>query len=214
MTLSRLLLAGLSAIAVPFVASAGPVYYLVTAQSGANTTIDADHLTQWYPSTLAQSCIVQACANVTVADFAPTFDWQLGGGNFTIKRGDTNQDSIILNIWDGVVSGTPAALTGTNVATVTLAAASVATQYTPTDFLFTTPVTLLTGHKYIATLTSVASTNGADQYFIKDPQVLQIQDSGGVVLTDTVPEPATWVLMAGFFGLAGLARRKGFRFSN
>ena len=169
MTLSRLLLASVLTVAAPFAASAGPVYYLVTTQQGANTTIDADHLTQWFPSTLAQSCIVQSCANVTVADFAPTFDWQLGGGNFTIKRGVTNQDSIILNIWDGVVSGTPGTLTGTNVATVTLAAASVDTQFTSIDFLFTTPVTLLTGHKYVATLTSVASTSGADQYFHQGP---------------------------------------------
>lgn len=218
MKLSTILMVGVLLVAAPFVASAGPVYYLVTAQSGANTTIDADHLTQWFPGSLSQTCLVSSCADVTVADFAPSFDWLLGGGNFTIKRGVSNSASITLDLWDGLVGGTPGALTGTNLGRVTLAAGSVATSYTPTDFLFSTSVMMQTGHRYIATLTSVASTSGADQYFIKAPQVLTIQTSGDVPVLlaapGGVPEPSTWVMMAGFFGVAALAKRRNCGFPN
>lgn len=218
MNLMRLFWAGVLTAAAPFAATAGPVYYLVTAQSGANTTIDAAHLTQWFPSSLGQSCLVSSCADVTVADFAPTFNWLLGGGNFTIKRGVSTSDSITLDLWDGPLGGTPGALTGTNLASVTLAAASVATSYTPTDFLFSTPVLMQTGHHYIATFTSVASTSGADQYFIKSPQVLTIQTTGDVpiILTDpgsAAPEPSTWAMMVGFLAVAVYAKRNRFSHS-
>ncbi|HXJ44594.1 MAG TPA: hypothetical protein VNH18_35230, partial [Bryobacteraceae bacterium] len=169
MRLSTIFLAGVLTVAAPFAASAG-TYYLVTGQSSANTTIDADHLMQWTEPSSSQTCLVSGrgatCTSFTSAYFNPTFDWDLGGGDFTIKSNGADAD-ITLSLFDGTVTGGPGGLTGSLIQSVTLASSALTNAYTATPFLFSTPATLLKDHHYIAILTSASSTGGNNQYDIK-----------------------------------------------
>lgn len=207
-------------LALPSLAPAAS-FYLVTGQAAANTTIDSDHLMTWLDSGTSQPCLVSAgnCATFNSIYFAPTFNWDLGGGLFQIKRGVNSDVSITLDLWDVTtlaVGGTPGALTGTNLATVTLAPAAVSTSYTATNFDFSSPATLLAGRKYVATLTSAVGTNGSEQYFIKGIDALNISSSntgtGGTALAPldqpSVPEPSTWVSLVGGLGLVFFATRR------
>ena len=208
-------LLALCALAVPTVAFATPTtYYLVTGQANANTTIDSDHLMQWLEPSSGQACLTNTCTSFVTSFFNPTFDWDLGGGNFTIKSNGPTAD-ITLSLFDGTVTGAPGALGGTLVASTTVLGSSVTSTYTPTDFLFSGPVTLLTGHHYIAILSSTTGTNGADQYFIKGIDTLSIQSTttgGGdtEILSDpeAVPEPGTWMMMTSGIALVGLFRKR------
>jgi hypothetical protein len=115
-----------------------------------------------------------------------------------------------------VISGSPDVLTGTLVATASVAGANVPNAYTPVDFFFNDPVTLVDGDYYIATLTSATGTNGAQQYDIKGIDTLTIQDStsgDGTPISDpndpsVTPEPATVVMLAGGLLVTWIAQRK------
>ena len=201
----RLLFLGLLGLVAPTLCPAGTVYSLMTGQATANTTIDSGHEMEWVAPSLTASCLVTSCQVFTTSYFDPTFNWSLGGGNFTIKVGNGVSADITLNIWDGTPSGTLTSPTGTLVDTVTVSGSSVSSSYTPTAFTFATPVTILAGHHYTATLTSATGTTGNQQYFIKGINTLSIVDSSGASLTDpsAIPEPSPILLMAG--GLALLA---------
>ena len=218
MTLSKLFLAGMLTAAASFGASVGPTYYLVTGQSNANTTIDLDHLMEWTEPSSGQPCIVTGgpipCASFATTYFNPTFDWNLGGGDFTIKTNGATAD-ITLSLFDvtgGNVGGVPGALTGSLVTSATVVANTVSNAYTSTAFHFA-PVTLLTGRHYLAILTSATLTNGSNQYDIKGIDTLTIETVNQTPITDpgAVPEPATWLLMSGFFGVAAFAKRKSLK---
>jgi hypothetical protein len=205
---SALALLGLT-VTVPFMCFGGPTYYLTTGQSNANTTVDADHEMEWVNPGSTQDCLVTNCQSFTVAAFTPTFNWDLGGGIFTIKVNGSPTDDIYFDLWDitdTAVTGTPDALSGVLVAQASVSSGAVDNSYTATDFFFETPVTLQIGESYIATLTSNTATHGSQQYFIKGIDALNIQDSttgGGDSLSDPsndpagVPEPSCWATMAG-----------------
>jgi hypothetical protein len=224
------MLGGMLAVA-PFAANAAGVYYLVTDQSNANTTIDKDHMMMWTAPDSGQGCLVTGnptpCAGVSSPYFSPTFDWALGGGSFVIKdNGATG--NITLSVYEGIVSGNPTAgLTSTLglVDSVTLLPNQVTNQFTAIDFLFTNPVTLLSGHQYTVILSSATGGNGSNQYSIKGIESLSIQSSTTTTNETTTlappdpgpgpseaPEPSTWFLMSGLVGVAGFAKRRGFRF--
>lgn len=221
------LLGGMLAVA-PFAANAAGVYYLVTDQSNANTTIDQDHMMMWSAPDSGQGCLVTGnptpCAGVSSSFFSPTFDWDLGGGSFVIKDNGASGD-INLSVYEGIVSGTPGAFTSTLglKASVTLGPNAVDNSFGAVDFVFANPFTLLSGHQYVVILSSDTGGNGSNQYSIKGIESLSIQSSTTTTTETTnlappdpgpteAPEPSTWFLMSGLIGVAGFAKRRGFRF--
>ncbi len=188
---------------------AATIYYVVTGQSNANTTVDSDHEDQWLGPSLSGSatCLATTCQTFSSLFFDPTFDWELGGGRFTLKTNGSTTDDITLTLWEGLPSGTVASPIGTQLASVTILSGSVPNAYASIDFLFGAPATLLTGHQYVLTLTSNTGNNGSEQYFIKGVDTLSVEDSGGNTLTEAAPEPSTaMLLIAG--ATAGLLGRK------
>jgi hypothetical protein len=208
MKMARLLIIALLPITIPTLCQASPVYFLITGQTAANTTIDSDHEMEWIAPTLSPTttCLVTNCQTFAVTQFDATFDWLLGGGTFTIKVGGGATDGITLRLWEGNVGGTLASPTGALLESAVVSASSVSSSYTPTSFLFLTAAAIQAGHHYVATLTSNTGTTGNAQYFIKGIDVLNIQDSNGGGLTDPVPEPSTWAMMAGGIALALVSR--------
>ena len=118
---------------------------------------------------------------------------------FTIKQNNSNAP-ITLTLYDGA----------TSVDTVTVSAASVSNSYTATNFDFSTPYQIVSGHKYYVTLTSSAAVNGDHQYDIKEPGSAQLADAKGSPLApvSNAPEPGTWGMMAGGFALCVIGTRK------
>ena len=99
-------LLALCALAIPTIAQASSTtYFLVTGQSTSNTTIDSDHLMEWLDPSSNQACLTQTCTSFVTNFFAPTFDWDLGGGDFTIKRGPNSDQPITLSLFEGTVTG-------------------------------------------------------------------------------------------------------------
>lgn len=212
----RVLVFGLATFAAATLCPADTIYFLTTGQATANTTIDSGHEMEWVAPSLTTSCLMTTCQIFSTTAFDSMFDWSLGGGDFTIKAGNGVSAGITLSIWDGVPGGTLASPTGTLVDTVTLDGSSVSESYTPTAFTFATPVTILAGHHYTATLTSPTGTTGSQQYFIKGTDTLSIVDSSGTGLNGpppSVPEPSSALLIATGLGLmtAGCFFRRGAR---
>jgi hypothetical protein len=202
MKLTTRLIFAISALILPNLCHADPIYYLITGQANANTTIDAGHEMQWSAPSLTPGCFVANCSTYPITQFDSTFDWLLGGGSFVLKAGNSPTDDIMLRLWEGNVGGTLASPTGTLLRSAVVLSSSVSGSYTATDFVFPTAVTIQTGHHYILTLTSGTGEPGNEQYFVKGIDVLAMQDSlsgTGQVLTDPTapaPEPATWTMMA------------------
>ena len=206
----------ISALILPTLCHAGPVYYLITGQANANTTIDAGHEMQWSAPSLTPGCFVANCSTYPITQFDSTFDWLLGGGSFILKVGNSPTDDITLRLWEGNVGGTLASPTGTLLRSAVVLSSAVSGSYTATEFVFPTPVTIQTGHHYVLTLTSGTGEPGSEQYFVKGIDVLAMQDSltgTGQALTDptAAPEPSTWTMMAAGGVLVLVSRVKRFR---
>jgi len=219
MKMSRLFIIAFSAIIIPTLCQGSTVYYLITGQANANTTVDAGHEMEWVAPSLTPSCLVTTCTTSSITQFDATFDWSLGGGSFIMKVGNNPTDGITLTLWDGNVGGTLASPIGTVVESKTLPASAVPGSYTAVDIVFDAPVPIQAGHSYVLTLTSDTGQPGNQQYFIKGMDVLGIQDSlsgtGGLLpdsaggtAGDQAPEPSTWAMMAGGVALVLLSRVK------
>lgn len=175
-------------------ASYATSYYLVTTgQATANTQLDVNHDRIW--------------------SFAPVWDWQLGGGNFTIKKGSQTALDAILTLY--VSFGQPEQA---QVAQVRVSPQAVDTSYAPVAFYFAAPATLTAGNNYSLVLTSPTPDTGSAQYFIKGQDNnfndFTFQDGTGGALPQTdpsaaaAPEPATSVLIGGGIVVAAYLRRK------
>lgn len=204
----RDLIFGLAIFAVPTLCPADTIYFLTTGQASANTTVDSGHEMEWVAPSLTASCLVTSCDTFSTNSFDSAFNWTLGGGEFTIKEGNAVSAGITFSIWDGAPGGTLAAPTGTLVDSVTISPINVPRSYTPTAFTFATPVTILAGHHYTATLTSQTGTTGSQQYFIKGIDTVGVLDSSGMALSDpspSVPEPSSILMIASGLGLMAAA---------
>ena len=216
MKLTRCLIFAISALIIPTLCQASPVYYLITGQANANTTIDVGHEMEWSAPSLTPSCFVANCSTYPITQFDSTFDWLLGGGSFMVKAGNSPTDDITLRLWEGNVGGTLASPTGTLLQSAVVLSSSVSGSYAATDFVFPTPVTIQSGHHYVLTLTSGTGQPGNEQYFVKGIDVLAMQDSlsgTGQILTDPTgaPEPSTWTMMVagGALVLTSRLKRRG-----
>ena len=158
----------LSSLLLPSVGRASTSYYIETAQTGAQTQIDALHTSNW--------------------DFTPTWGWNLGGGVFVMKAGSSTVGAITLTLYDLTDNLT--------VESISLTQTSFGNNYAPVTFAFTVPDTLTPAINYRLQLTSGVPNIQSQAYFIKDNGTFSIADSQGNALpSGPVPEPSTWAMV-------------------
>jgi hypothetical protein len=169
----------------------GAAYFLATDQTGAQTQIDEAHTSAW--------------------TFSPNILFDMGGGIFEMKAGNSAAADVTLRLYQGAdASGT---LLATTVLTNTTFCAQVSNcgQFNPHQFFFAAPIALQVGTTYALILTSPAIDTQSTAYFIKDNNrfISDINGTaitpspvtfGGPSTTETTPEPSAWILM-----LSGLA---------
>src|SRR6478672_5737805 len=78
----RLIFAFLVLILIPLLCQASPVYYLITGQANANTTIDSGHEMEWSAPSLTPSCFDANCSTYPITQLDSKFDWIMGGRRF------------------------------------------------------------------------------------------------------------------------------------
>ena len=186
----------LAAILLPS-ASYGSSYFLVaTSQATGNTQLDETHTRIW--------------------EFNPAWDWEIGGGNFVIKRGNTTTLPAVLALHLG-------SATGDLLTSVSVDPSVATTTYAPVDFLFNTSYTMTAGLTYTLVLSSATGDNGSQQYFIKGGdngfEGFEFQDETGNPLPESdptpptggaeaVPEPASMLLTACGIGAIYFVKRR------
>lgn len=169
-------------------------YYVTTGQSHANTQIDVSHSSTWLLELDAGSGL------------------ELGGGDFTIKRGQHTALPITLSLYEGTDAS------GLLVDRVSVLPAAVTQAYGLVHFGFAAPVVLeggVDGASYFLALTSTTADAGSRQYFIKGEEATVLGFGGASGLRAevasgqaTVPEPvSSGLLGAALLGL-GLAWRR------
>ncbi|MCE9588381.1 MAG: hypothetical protein K8R57_08720 [Verrucomicrobia bacterium] len=199
LTRKTLLLGG---VLLPLLLSAGTSlrgdtnnWYIATDITGANTTIDTNHLSSWI--------------------FIANTDVNIWGGDFVMKSGSSTVADLTFSLYYGALTPTDL-FSGSNsaalITNITLSNAQFNIQnppqgqsYNPVIFQFTNssgsnaPVALSNGVTYTAALTSPAGTQGSDQYFIKDGlALLSTTNIPPVLDTNTItdiPEPAPYAFM-------------------
>ena len=182
--LSGLIIAGILGLSC----FGGPVVYIATDHTGAQTQVDINHSSQWLLN--------------------PDSQYALGGGVFSMKDGESTTASITFSLFEGTDA------TGSLLATITLthddfcAPVNNCGQYALHLFAFATPVPLIEGTSYFANLTSGAPDVQSLSYFIKDGFYLADVNGTPVVPqpgvdVSSVPEPATFVLVGAFLIVLG-----------
>ncbi|MCC6537260.1 MAG: PEP-CTERM sorting domain-containing protein [Bryobacterales bacterium] len=185
---------------------ATPVYYVNTDHTGAQTQIDLNHTSSWL--------------------LTPSVAFDLGGGQFVMKKGTATVDNITLSVYRG------ASAAGVLMTSVTLTTTQFCLgdpncgQFSMHHVYFPVPVQLSVGFQYYVALTSNARDAQSTAYFIKN-NVFRMSDANETEIVPApvcfgtacvvppppppppVPEPSTFALAG--TALAGLAwiRRRG-----
>ena len=211
------LIALVSALFVPALTHASAIY-ITTGQTGAQTQMDVNH-DAVFDGTLSLTCGLTACATGTVAYFDPTFNWDLAGGSFTMKDGSSTSADITFSLfdaWGDLLSS----VTYTNSEFCT-AHGGNCQNFAQTKFTFSTPVTLVGGQQYYATLTSNAVDAQSTAYFIKGLDSMGFSPNAPIdpdsppgndpppPSTAGVPEPGSiWMMLGGAASIVAFRRRK------
>jgi hypothetical protein len=212
------LLALVSSLCLPVLMHASAIY-ITTGQTGAQTQMDLNHDSVFAAPSLTIPCNLTGCATALVTYFDPTFDWDLAGGDFTMKDGGSGTvANVTFSFYDSV-----AGLLGSVNYTVNqfcTAHGGNCQSYDSTKFTFAGgPITLTSGHHYYATLTSSAADEQSEAYFIKGLDAVGFSPHAPTAPTNDpptndppttsgVPEPGSVVLMlGGAIGLAFLKRK-------
>jgi hypothetical protein len=198
-------------------AAQAAVVYVNTGQPNANTTVDTAHTSYWN---------LQTGNN----------PFQLGGGVFELKRGNSASAPIVLTLYIGtnlsigavvatrtvytpefdVLQGNNATYSPTNIYFGTEGDHD-SNLATPDQLITAAPLTLLANTNYYLALSSTTGTSGSEQYFIKstNDQFVYVNDGGQQVDPNSgtvveTPEPTSMLLlMAGLAGLGAARRRIG-----
>ena len=195
--------------------------YITTGQTGAQTQMDVNHDIVFAAPSLTIPCTLTGCATAVISYFDPTFNWDLAGGDFTMKDGGTSTvANVIFSFYDSV-DGLLGSVNYT-VSDFCTAHGGNCQNYDSTKFTFADgPITLTSGHHYYATLTSGAADVQSEAYFIKGLSAVGFSPNAPVdpnppagpndppPSTAAVPEPGSLLMMlGGAMGLAFLKRSR------
>jgi hypothetical protein len=184
------------------VCAAGPIDYLATNQTGAQTQVDVAHTSTWL--------------------FTPTIDFLFGGGLFDMKDGSNTSANLQLSLFQG--SDASGLLLDSVSLTHTTFCNQVpnCNQFDLHQFFVTAPLLLTTGTTYFAQLTSLAPNTQNTAYFIKsttsfianqtgvpvNPSPIAGAGATGGGAPTATPEPATFLLIGLGLGACALVERR------
>jgi hypothetical protein len=212
-------LIALASLCLPALMHASAIY-ITTGQTGQQTQMDLNHDSVFLPTSLSLTCSLTNCATATVSYFAPTFNWDLAGGDFTMKDGSGTFTDVTFSFYDSV----DGLLGSVNYNTTDFCTAHGGNcqSFDLTKFTFGDgPITLTAGHTYYATITTTAADEQSQAYFIKgldsvgfspnapvDPNP-PTGPNGPPPSTAAVPEPGSLLMMlGGAMGLVFLKRNR------
>lgn len=157
-------------------------YFVSTGHSGAQVQVDINHTQTWSYTSSADVSVI--------------------GGLFDMKRGPSTVDNIDFNIVDATNGNT-------QILDVVLTPGSFTQSWADVQFALNSPITLLSGHTYTATLSSLANDTQSTAYFIKGGSAspLFISDASGNPVTP-VPEPETYAMLLAGLGLVAVIVRR------
>ena len=183
--------------------AAGPIDYLSTNQTGAQTQVDVAHTSTWL--------------------FTPTIDFLFGGGLFNMKDGSNTSANLQLSLFQG--SDASGVLLDSVSLTHTTFCGQVSScnQFDLHQFFVDTPLLLTTGTTYFAQLTSLAPNTQNTAYFIKSTTYFIANQTGVPVEPSPIagagaaggpgapaatPEPSTFLLIGAGLGACALIQRR------
>jgi hypothetical protein len=220
-----------SLLMVPSLGIAGP-FFFVTAHEGGQTQIDVNHSTVYHSLNvdppLDGTPAGHHYAVFFVNDFATNFDWELSGAHLLMKKGTASTTGITFSLYEDSLTGTlldSVTLTmqqfcdqkagfGDNCQTFGTAGPN---QYDGHQvvFNFANPVPILTGHNYIAVVSSDEPDAQNTGYFIKgngdEGILIDLQGfapDGSRPFSAEAPEPITFLMTGGGLLAAAIAARR------
>ena len=213
------LFALVSSLCLPALMHASAIY-ITTGQTGAQTQMDVNHDSVFAAPSLTLPCGLTVCATATISYFDPTFNWDLAGGDFTMKDGTATTADVTFSFYDSV-AGLLGSVNYTDSQFCT-AHGGNCQSFDSTKFTFAGgPITLLSGHHYYATITTNAVDEQSAAYFIKGLDAVGFTPNAPTAPTNdpppndppttnsATPEPGSVLLMlSGAIGLAFMKKRK------
>jgi hypothetical protein len=204
-----------SMLCLPALMQASDIY-ITTGQTGAQTQMDLNHDSVFAATSLSLTCGLTDCATAVISFFDPTFDWDLAGGDFTMKDGSATSADVTFSFYDNV-SGLLSSV-DYDYTQFCAAHGGNCQSFDSTKFTFAGgPITLLAGHHYYGTITTNAADEQSAAYFIKGLDSVGFTPNAPTAptndpptnnppTTSAVPEPGSVLLMLG--GAIGLAFTK------